>query len=368
MILLDQEPEASFGGQAWWSFGGLFLVDTPEQRRLRIHDSLDLAWSDWLGTAGFDAARDRVGPPLGPRLRRVGGRGEARLAARAGRPVLPRRRLGRARRRHGHRPRQLRPPLPHRLGHRPRHPRAVRCAAYGPPSTPGRVELRFRHRVDAGRRRRPARSPGSPGRCSSPATSAAGSRAHGPRSSRSRSTRRRGRRHLRRDRRRPRGRPQVLACPARPAARAHDLRRPRPRRRPHDRDHARPPAARSSTATGCGTTPRASSTTPRSGRRTASAILPGPSSLWFDADGRRLPAPLYPGFDTLGTLAHIRTHRARPHLVRHHPAHPGEGVRALRLRAEPRPHRPRPPRSSCSAAARARPGRWRSSSAGARTS
>ena len=40
VVVLDQEPEASFGGQAWWSFGGLFLVDTPEQRRLRVHDSL----------------------------------------------------------------------------------------------------------------------------------------------------------------------------------------------------------------------------------------------------------------------------------------------------------------------------------------
>jgi predicted oxidoreductase len=34
-------------------------------------------------------------------------------------------------------------------------------------------------------------------------------------------------------------------------------------------------------------------------------IIPGPSSLWLDATGRRLPAPYYPGFDTLGTLRHI---------------------------------------------------------------
>jgi predicted oxidoreductase len=34
-------------------------------------------------------------------------------------------------------------------------------------------------------------------------------------------------------------------------------------------------------------------------------ILPGPSSLWLDARGRRLPVPLYPGFDTLATLKHI---------------------------------------------------------------
>lgn len=54
VMLLDQEPEASLGGQAWWSFGGLFLVDTPEQRRLGIHDSHELALQDWLGSAGFD--------------------------------------------------------------------------------------------------------------------------------------------------------------------------------------------------------------------------------------------------------------------------------------------------------------------------
>lgn len=54
VLLLDQEPEASMGGQAWWSFGGLFLVDSPEQRRMGIRDSKELAWQDWLGAAGFD--------------------------------------------------------------------------------------------------------------------------------------------------------------------------------------------------------------------------------------------------------------------------------------------------------------------------
>ena len=58
VLLLDQEPEASFGGQAWWSFGGLFLVDSPEQRRLGIKDSRELAWQDWLGSAGFDRTDD----------------------------------------------------------------------------------------------------------------------------------------------------------------------------------------------------------------------------------------------------------------------------------------------------------------------
>src|SRR5688572_27113398 len=58
VILLDQEPEASIGGQAFWSFGGLFFVNSPEQRRMRIRDSRELALQDWMGTAGFDRPED----------------------------------------------------------------------------------------------------------------------------------------------------------------------------------------------------------------------------------------------------------------------------------------------------------------------
>nr|WP_112471808.1 FAD-binding dehydrogenase [Streptomyces sp. ST1020] len=58
VALVDQENAANLGGQAYWSFGGLFLVDSPEQRRLGIKDSLDLAWSDWQGSAGFDRTED----------------------------------------------------------------------------------------------------------------------------------------------------------------------------------------------------------------------------------------------------------------------------------------------------------------------
>ncbi|MEU9028347.1 FAD-binding dehydrogenase [Streptomyces sp. NPDC048383] len=58
VILVDQEPEQSIGGQAHWSFGGLFFVDSPEQRRMRIKDTRELAHQDWLGTAGFDREED----------------------------------------------------------------------------------------------------------------------------------------------------------------------------------------------------------------------------------------------------------------------------------------------------------------------
>src|SRR3569832_2235709 len=58
VIVVEQEPEQSLGGQAFWSFGGLFLVDSPEQRRMRVRDSRELAWQDWLGTAGFDRYED----------------------------------------------------------------------------------------------------------------------------------------------------------------------------------------------------------------------------------------------------------------------------------------------------------------------
>ncbi|MEW2623221.1 FAD-binding dehydrogenase [Streptomyces sp. NPDC048106] len=58
VALVDQENAANLGGQAYWSFGGLFLVDSPEQRRIGIKDSFDLAWNDWRGSARFDRIAD----------------------------------------------------------------------------------------------------------------------------------------------------------------------------------------------------------------------------------------------------------------------------------------------------------------------
>lgn len=58
VVVVDQEPRTNLGGQAWWSFGGLFFIDSPEQRRFGIKDSLELARQDWFGNAGFDREDD----------------------------------------------------------------------------------------------------------------------------------------------------------------------------------------------------------------------------------------------------------------------------------------------------------------------
>lgn len=58
VLLLDQETEQNIGGQAFWSFGGLFLINSPQQRRMGIKDSFELAKQDWMGTADFDREED----------------------------------------------------------------------------------------------------------------------------------------------------------------------------------------------------------------------------------------------------------------------------------------------------------------------
>ncbi len=121
VIIVDQEPRTNLGGQAWWSFGGLFFVDSPEQRRMGIKDSFELAHQDWFGNAGFDRAGRRVAAPVGGGLPAVRARGEARVAEAEGRRLLPRGGLGRAGRLHRDRPGQLGSPLPHHVGHRARH-------------------------------------------------------------------------------------------------------------------------------------------------------------------------------------------------------------------------------------------------------
>jgi uncharacterized protein len=98
VIVVDQEGEQNLGGQAFWSFGGLFLVDSPEQRRLGIKDSRELALQDWWGAAGFDRAEDHWPQQWARAYIEFAATEKTHLAARDGPPHLSRRRLGRARR------------------------------------------------------------------------------------------------------------------------------------------------------------------------------------------------------------------------------------------------------------------------------
>ena len=137
VLLLDQESESNMGGQAFWSFGGLFLVGTPEQRRMGIRDSHELAWQDWLGSAFFDRGID---DPAGQdywayRWARAYvdfAAGEKRvLAARDGGAVVPAGGLGRTGRLPGRRTRQFGTPFPRHLGHRSCRGGALRAAGQG---------------------------------------------------------------------------------------------------------------------------------------------------------------------------------------------------------------------------------------------
>ncbi len=121
---------ASLGGQAWWSLGGLFLVNSPEQRHLGVKDSADLALADWMGSAGLRPARGPLAAAMGEGVRRIRGRREARLAQAAGHRALPGPRLGRARRLPGRRARQLGAPVPPGLGFRAGGADAVRPAGH----------------------------------------------------------------------------------------------------------------------------------------------------------------------------------------------------------------------------------------------
>ena len=127
VTLLDAEPAASLGGQAFWSFGGLFLVDSPEQRRLGVKDSAELALADWFGSADFaDDGSDRWGRAWAEGFVEFAAGRPALVAVRPGRALVPAGAVGRARRLPGRRARQLRAAVPRHVGHRAGHPRAVR--------------------------------------------------------------------------------------------------------------------------------------------------------------------------------------------------------------------------------------------------
>ncbi|MBK8058014.1 MAG: FAD-binding protein [Gemmatimonadetes bacterium] len=126
VILLDQEPEASLGGQAFWSFGGLFFVNSPEQRRLGIRVTARPRPPGLAGPAGFDR-RGRPAPAVGRGVRRLR-RGEKRAWLRAmGHRIFPVVGVGGTWRNLGDRAWQLGSALPYHVGDGPGVARALRA-------------------------------------------------------------------------------------------------------------------------------------------------------------------------------------------------------------------------------------------------
>jgi predicted oxidoreductase len=304
VLLLDQEPEQNLGGQAHWSFGGLFLVDSPEQRRMGIKDSRELALQDWMGTAGFDRDEDHW-----PRqwaqayVDFAAGEKRAWLHTQGVRwfPVVGWAERG------GY----------GAIGHGNSVPRFHVTWGTGPGVVApflfrvqsavarGQVELRFRHRVDhldvAG-----GQVTGVSGTVLEPSDA-------------------------------PRGEPssrvevggfslhaQAVVLTSGGIGGNHDLVRANwPSRLGTPPEHmlSGVPAHVDGRMLKIAQDAGAHGINPDRmwhyvegiqnwnpiWPKHAIRILPGPSSLWLDGNGKRLPVPLFPGFDTLGTLAHLRT-------------------------------------------------------------
>ena len=306
VIVVDQEGEQSLGGQAFWSFGGLFLVDSPEQRRLGIKDNYDLALQDWMGTAGFDRDDDHWPTPLGRSLCRIRCRRKTRLAARDGPSHLPGRRLGRARRLRCDGPRQFGAAVSCHLGHRSRHCRTLRTSrARGGNERPADIQISASRRWTVDHQRR---VDGVSGSILEPTNVARGQ---------SSSRKIVGDFTLR---------AQAVIVASGGIGGNHDLVRqnwPKRLGEPPKNmisgvpEHVDGRMIGITEAAGARLINRDrmwhyvegirnwSPIWPRHGIR----ILPGPSSMWFDATGKRLPAPLFPGSDTLGQLELHHEHR-----------------------------------------------------------
>ncbi|MFF3863502.1 FAD-binding dehydrogenase [Streptomyces sp. NPDC002209] len=302
VILLDQEPEQSIGGQAHWSFGGLFFVDSPEQRRLRIKDSRELALQDWQGTAGFDREED-AWPRRWAEAYVDFAAGEKRpwLHAQGVRffPVVGwAERGGYDANGHGNSVPRFHITWGTGPGLVEPFERRVRAGV-----ARGLVRLRFRHRV-TGLARTAGVLDTVTGEILEPSDAVRGS-ASGRESTGSFSLR-----------------AQAVIVTSGGIGGNHDLvRRQWPARlgTPPQRMLSGVPAHVDGLMLGIAEEAGASHINKdrmwhytegienwnpiwaRHGIR----ILPGPSSLWLDATGRRLPVPLFPGFDTLGTLDHI---------------------------------------------------------------
>ncbi|WP_022928028.1 FAD-binding dehydrogenase [Patulibacter americanus] len=302
VVLLDQEPEQSMGGQAFWSLGGLFLVDSPEQRRMRIKDSRDLAWQDWLGTAKFDRPED-----LWPRrwaeayVDWAAGEKHAWLTEQ-GIKVMPQ--VGWAERggydAEGHGNSVPRFHLTWGTGPAVMRPFEARVRAA---VTRGLITLRFRHRVDELLTEDGA-VVGARGAVLEPS-----SVARGAKSSRTEV----GEFEVRAQ--------AVLVTSGGIGANHELVRRNWPARLGTAPKHMISGVPDHVDGRMVEITQAAGGETINPDRmwhyvegihnwdpiwtNHGIRILPGPSSLWLDATGKRLPVPLFPGFDTLGTLEHI---------------------------------------------------------------
>ena len=302
VILLDQEPEQSIGGQAHWSFGGLFFVDSPEQRRMRIRDSHALALQDWLGTAGFDRPEDH--------WPRRWAEAYVDFAAGEKRPWLHKQgvrffpvvgwaeRGGYDANGHGNSVPRFHITWGTGPGLVAPFERRVRAGV-----ARGLVELRFRHRVTG-----LSRSAGTVDTVTGEILEPSGIE-RGQASSRAVS----GAFELR---------AQAVIVTSGGIGGNHDLVRanwPERLGTPPERMVAGVPAhvdgkmLAIAEETGAHLINRDRMWHYTEGIQNWNPIwenhgiriLPGPSSLWFDARGNRLPVPLFPGFDTLGTLEHI---------------------------------------------------------------
>jgi hypothetical protein len=295
VIVLEQEPKASLGGQGFWSFGGLFMVDTPEQRRLGVHDSRDLALRDWLSYAGFDRDEDAwprrwaesyvdfAAGEMRPWLHAMGMRWFplVQWAERRGNSV-PRFHIT-----WGTGPGVIEPFV-----------RTMREAV-----TDGRAELRFRHRVTQLLVRAGAVE-GVAGDVLAPSDVMRG--AASTRDVTGAFTLRAG---------------AVVVASGGIGANHELVRRYWPRRLgtpparmlsgvPDHVDGAMLEAARASGARAINLDrmwnyPEGVENFEPIWSRHGIRILSGPSPLWLDARGERLPPPLFPGFDALGALEHL---------------------------------------------------------------
>ncbi|MBC2959346.1 FAD-binding dehydrogenase [Nocardioides deserti] len=303
VLLLDQEGEQSLGGQAFWSLGGLFLVDSPEQRRMGVKDSLELARQDWFGSAQFDRPEDRWPRAWAEAYLQFAAGEKRSWLRRMGHRVFPV--VGWAERGDGT-----------AGGHGNSVPRFHITWGTGPGVVgpferrvrehvaAGHVRLAFRHRVD-GLLVEGGTCVGVRGSLLAPTDV---------------------------DRGRPSSRTVVGEFEARGTAVVvtsggiggdHDLvRRNWPARlgTPPRRMVAGVPAHVDGRMLQITQDAGATVVNPDrmwhyvEGLRNwdpiwdnhGIRILPGPSSLWLDAEGNRLPAPCFPGFDTLGTLRHLR--------------------------------------------------------------